>query len=161
MATRKTCYKSRDKGGQEIRYESPGDLLAQACKYFDWCDNNPLYKAELLRSGTRVGEIVELPVARPYTVEGLCVFCGISMKTFRQYEDNAAFGEVIQHLKTVVRQQQIEGEIVGIYNTSILLKMQNITKEEDNRDEPRGLTINVLSQETKEQLLKLKESLSK
>jgi len=160
MAARKTCYKSRDKDGREIRYESPGSLMAQACKYFDWCDNNPWYKAELIRSGARVGEIVELPVARPYTVEGLCVFCGISMKTFRQYESDTAFGEVAAHLKTVISQQQLEGEIVGVYNTSILLKMQNIVKEEDT-GEPGGLTINVLSQETKEQLLKLKESLSK
>jgi hypothetical protein len=160
MAARKTCYTSRGKDGQEIRYESPGSLLAQACKYFDWCDNNPWYKGELIRSGTRAGEVIEVPVARPYTVEGLCVFCGISMKTFRQYETDAALCEVAGHLRTVIRQQQIEGDLIGIYDTAILLKIPDTLKEEEET-QSRGLTINVLSQETKEQLLKLKESLIK
>jgi hypothetical protein len=81
------------------------------------------------------------------------------MRTFRQYEADAAFCEIAAHLRTVIRQQQIEGELIGVYDTAILLKIPDAGKEEEDT-QSGGLTINVLSQETKEQLLQLKESLS-
>ncbi|MBS5795654.1 MAG: hypothetical protein KH100_04945 [Dysgonomonas mossii] len=159
MAARKTCYKSRENNGREIRYKSPGSLLAQAYRYFEWCDSNPWHKAELIRSGARVGEVVELPVSRPYTIEGLCVFCGISLATFARYESDPHFGEAIEHLRLTIRQQQLEGECIGVYNANALSKVTTAEKKEE-ADQPSELVINVLSHDTKENLETLKKNLS-
>lgn len=159
MAARKTCYTNRGKDGQEIRYESPGCFLAQAYKYFGWCDSNPWYKTELIRSGTRAGEMIEIPVSRPYTIEGLCVFCGISTKTFAGYEADMAFHPATEHLRMAIRQQQVEGECVGVYSSAAISRILALTTG-NAESEPQGLVINVVSMETKKQLEVLKESLS-
>ncbi|NDV97309.1 hypothetical protein D0T84_20750 [Dysgonomonas sp. 521] len=159
MAARKTCYASRGKDGQEIRYESPGCFLAQAYKYFDWCDSNPWHKTELIRSGTRAGETIEIPMSRPYTIEGLCVFCGISTKTFAGYEASTTFGPATEHLRMAIRQHQSEGECVGVYSTAAISRISGL-RAGNTESEPQGLVINVVSPETKERLEELKKSLS-
>ncbi len=156
----KKCYTNRGCDGEELIYQQPKDLLSQAYKYFDWCNDNPWHKQELIKSGTRAGELIGIPIIRPYTLEGLCVFCGISTGTFCHYEEREDFVAVTTHLQEIIRQNQIEGECIGAYNTAVINKIQGLAdKQEVNM--PTGLTINVISPEAKDNLEALKESLSK
>ena len=156
---KKYCL-NRGSDGQELIYHQSKDLLVQAYKYFDWCNDNPWYKQELIKSGTRAGELIEVPASRPYTLEGLCVFCGISIGTFCKYEGQADFKEVTTHLREMIRQNQIEGECVGAYSTTIINKILGSTDKQDV-DRPAGLTISVISPEAKENLEAIRESLSR
>lgn len=156
----KKCYTNRGCDGEELIYQQPKDLLSQAYKYFDWCNDNPWHKQELIKSGARAGELIGIPIVRPYTLEGLCVFCGISISTFRDYEERADFEAVTTHLREIIRQNQIEGECIGAYNAAVMSKIQGLTEKQEV-NQPMGLTIHVISPEAKDNLAALKELLSK
>lgn len=156
---RKRCYANRSENGEELTYNRPKDLLQEAYKYFEWCGDNPWYRQELIKSGSRAGELIEVPVVRPFTIEGLCVFCGISVDTFCRYETMPDFGQVTVHLREIIRQNQIEGECVGAYNAAVIGRMHGATVRQE-LDVSSGLTINVISPEAKNNLEALKESLS-
>lgn len=156
---RKRCYANRSENGQELIYNQPKDLLQEAYRYFDWCSDNPWYRQELIKSGTRAGELIEVPVVRPFTIEGLCVFCGISVDTFCRYEATAGFEQVTAHLREIIRQNQIEGECVGAYNAIVIGRLHGAATKQE-LDISSGLTINVISPEAKSNLEALRESLS-
>lgn len=78
-------YKRRQKDGRELIYSSPDFLLDEAYKYFEWCKKSPLYKRGVLKGGMQAGRVIKVEVDRPYTIEGLCVFAGISVQTFSNY----------------------------------------------------------------------------
>lgn len=114
---------NREPNGKEKVYTQPEDLLAKAFEYFAWCEDNPWYKKELMRSGDRKGEIVDVPVWRPFTLSGLCVYCGISQATFAKYKDNEHMKDAVTHLLEITLQNQQEGAIAGAYNSPFISRM--------------------------------------
>lgn len=62
------------KRGRPRKFQTPAQLLEAAEKYFDWCDRNPWYKCEK----TKDGDIIGVPIQRPYSIVGFCVFLGCS-----------------------------------------------------------------------------------
>jgi hypothetical protein len=70
-------WKLRERHGRELEYRTPEELQPEVFGYFEWCDDNPWYKNEAIKSGEKVGEIVKVPTARPYTITGLCIYLGI------------------------------------------------------------------------------------
>lgn len=151
-------YSRREKNGRELTYDSPEKLLAEAINYFKWCDQNPWIKRDVIRSGSRTGEIVEVPVPRPYTLEGLCVHIGISVNTFCEYEKDEALSPVTSHLREAIRLNLIEGTITGAYNIGVVSRiLEYANKQEATDTEHNILIIESASPKTKENLEKLKE----
>lgn len=155
-------YINRGKDGSEAVYRSPEQLLSEAVKYFTWCDENPLLKKDTVKSGTKAGETIETPVPRPYTIEGLCVYIGLSIKTLYKYQNKKEFSPAISHIRNIIRQNQMEGAITGAYNASAILRIG----QEDGKQEPSGDTADELliesdSPRTYENLAIIKERLSR
>jgi len=119
-------YMTGMEDGRELTHDSPVELLSTADRYIEWCRNNPLYRHEVIRSGTKAGDIIEVPVARPYTIEGFCVFAGISIKTFNGYESGKELSFAATHIREAIRQNLMEGLITGIYNTAIVSRIASI-----------------------------------
>lgn len=159
ISNRKAFYKKRRTDGQEAQYSTPVELLAEAHRYFDWCIKNPCHKLEALKSGANAGNIIEIPVARPFTITGLCVFCGISEKTLAEYENDEEFRPITEHIKEIVRQNQLEGACTGIYSQTLVSRMLELTDKQDINIS-KELTINVISDNTKDELEKLKSNLT-
>lgn len=113
-------YTNRKKEGQEQVYNTADKLLSKAFEYFAWCEDNPWFKKELMRSGDRKGEVVEIPVSRPYTLAGMCVYCGISQATFAAYAKNEKMKGAAEHVADIIKQNQLEGAIIGAYNSSFI-----------------------------------------
>ena len=155
-------YTKRTKNGKELIYDSPEKFLSEATGYFKWCDDNPWNKKEPIKSGARIGEVIEVPVPRPYTIEGLCVHIGICVKTFYNYENRKEFSPIISHIREVVRQNQIEGAIIGIYNANIISRILGYAdKQEPVANEATNiLVIESSSPKTKENIEIIKERLS-
>ncbi|MFV0419346.1 MAG: terminase small subunit [Dysgonomonas sp.] len=159
---RNNYYTKRTKNGKELIYDSPEKFLSEATGYFKWCDDNPWNKKEAIKSGTRTGEIIEVPVSRPYTIEGLCVHIGICVKTFYNYENREEFLPVISHIRQVIQQNQIEGAIIGAYNANIISRILGYADKQEPTAEKKAdiLVIESSSPKTKENLEIIKERLS-
>lgn len=155
-------YSRRAENGEDVKYNSPDEFLSASIGYFKWCDDNPWLKKEGIKSGTRTGETIEIPVSRPYTIDGLCVYTGICVKTFHDYENKKEFSQVISHINQVIRQNQTEGAIIGIYNANIISRILGDSDKQESADSVKAdiLVIESDSPKTKENIASLKKILS-
>ena len=78
-------YKYRKTSGAPLKYTA--EMLQDFWnEYLDWCQNSTVHKRkELIRSGEMAGQIVEIPLEQPLTLDGFCLFSGISYQTIKGY----------------------------------------------------------------------------
>lgn len=100
-----------------------------AAEYFQWADENPLHKYELIKSGDLAGRLIEVPLGRPYTWKGLNAF--VRMKgimnnvdhyihnTNGRYDD---FVEVVAYVRNIIEDQKFSGAAVNVFNANIIAK---------------------------------------
>lgn len=103
-------------------YDSPETLEDSCNAYFEWCSNNPWMRSELIRGGDLAGKIIEVPIQRPYTVIALCFHIGVATKTWYNYEKDPEFLHITTHVHEKIRNQKLEGAIVGIFNSNIIAR---------------------------------------
>lgn len=151
-------YMKREKDGREKIYTDPEALLTHAYKYFEWCDKHPLKRKEALKGGNKAGKIISVETDRPYTIVGLCVYCGISVSTFKLYRNREDFITVITHIEEIIEQNQVEGACIGAYKENIIARLLGLV-DKKGVDIPLGMTINVSSPKTKDSLQELQEKL--
>lgn len=140
----------RKKFGRKA-FESADHLYRRALEYFQWCDTHPMYRTEQLKKpgpplkmpdgSTVPGEtLVEIPLKRPYTMGGLCIYLGVHSSYFRNFEskrregraptakyipiggDDEEFLEVIDFIKESVYTQQYEGAVAGQFQANIVAR---------------------------------------
>lgn len=132
-------WQLRTKHGRDKLFSDAALLLEEAYAYFDWCDRYPWYKPELVKyKGGH--EEVEVPIGRPYTMDGLTVYLGVSGGYFRAAKanlkekinaDKATPAEVdlleaIEMIETIVRNQQIEGAAVGVFMPNLIARINGL-----------------------------------
>jgi hypothetical protein len=89
------------------------------------------YKPELIRSGDRAGSIIDVPVYKPLTIAGFCLFANISVQTFNTYcnaevqKDNELL-ETSVHIREHIQDSQIAGAIAGHYNSNIVSRLNSL-----------------------------------
>lgn len=93
------------------------------------------------KDGTSENEKLE----RPLTMEGFRVWCFKSIGCIKQYFDNPDkryddYITICSHIKDLIRQDQIEGGMVGQYNPSITQRLNGL--KEQTETEIKG-TLNV------------------
>lgn len=116
-------------------FKTPVELWNQACDYFYWCDENPWYKNEALKSGDRAGEIIKIPVQRPYTIIGLCNYLNISKQTFHNYQnskDYKKYFDVAREIAAIIETNQIEGATINAYNHNIIARLLGLVEKTEN-----------------------------
>jgi hypothetical protein len=111
----------RNKHGRDHKYK-PEQLWDEFQDYYDWIQENPMIKYDVIRSGERAGEPVEIKMPRPLTIEGFCVFADITEHTFRSYEENKDFIPVTTRIRKSIETNQLEGASAGLYNPNIIAR---------------------------------------
>lgn len=148
-------------------------LWEEACKYFDWCDRHPWLRAELVKYKGDYEE-ADVPLGRPYTLDGLTVFLGVSGGYFRalksgiktrleagraKVEDEEILATV-ERIEQTVRTQQIEGAAVGVFNSNLISRINNIAENLNaNNTGEMVFKVTVRDQETADNLAALDELL--
>lgn len=127
-------WKKRSKHGRDAIFSSAQILEGESCKYFDWVDKNPRYRTEQKKGSVILpkdfdgnlakvdGATVNMPVMRPYSMAGLCIFLGVSKNYFREFKKRASddFLEVIEWIEMVIYTQKFEGAASGLLNANII-----------------------------------------
>lgn len=142
-------WRLRTKHGRSRIFGDPAILWEEACNYFDWCDRHPWEKTELVKH-QGVATEAEVPLGRPYSVDGLTVYLGVSSSYFRtaksELREKIEKGkattaetellEMIERIEQTIRTQQIEGAAVGVFSTSLVNRLNglsdnvNVTKDQ-------------------------------
>lgn len=126
-------WTARSKHGREKLFTSPEILWEAACEYFTWCKNNPWFRTEYI--GKEAIE-VKIPIERPFTLIGLCVFLGVSSSYFRVFkstlkEADKEYLTVITRIEEIIYTQQFEGATVGVFKENIISRNLGL---KDNTD---------------------------
>jgi hypothetical protein len=157
-------WKLRNKHGRNKLFESPELLLQSAHEYFDWCDKHTWYKQEAVKSGSECGRIIDIPIKRPYSISGLCVYLECGQNYFYQFKKNcsAEFLEAIERIENIIETQQFEGAVIGSFNSSIIARKLGLREQTDiTSNGETTFKIEVIDDNTKMQLEKLKNNLKK
>lgn len=133
-------WKARSHSGRKKDFASAEELWNECVAYFEWCDANPWVKVEQLKKPypekDDTGKIIkwiatiEIPTARPYTIDALCIHLDIDRKTFDKYsnpegefkESYKDFIPIASRVKNIIRNQKFEGAAVGAFNASIIAR---------------------------------------
>jgi hypothetical protein len=151
-------WQNRTRHGREKIFETPELMWAAAEEYFEWCDDNPWYKKELLKSGERVGELIDVPMTRPYTLMGLCIYLDCNEQYFKTFkaqlpEGEKGFNTVISAIEQVIYTQKFEGAAVGAFNANIIARDLGLRDKQDlDLKVPEGVTVVYKSQDGNEPL---------
>ena len=126
--------------GRPPKFETADDLLQAAMGYFKECDANPMKSvvrdkksARTAKQDTKAAEKQFEEVPRPYTLDGLCLYCGIFMPwaTFKQHcrerKNWDDFRIVIQACEQIIRDQQVAGALINLYDSRLVARLNGIT----------------------------------
>ena len=141
----------RSKHGRDKLFASPELLWDAACEYFQWCEDNPWYKSEQVKMPGKgytdsEGEfhapqtIAEIPTARPFTMQGLCLYLNASVNYFRTFkaelkEKDKDFLVVITRIEETVYMQKFEGAAVGAFNANIISRDLGLSDKTESKVE--------------------------
>lgn len=127
--------------------ETPERMWDLFCAYRDKVKSTPIQRSEQ-RKGTVVlpknfdGEmpepLIELPLEKPLTLEGFENYVedeGIISDLGRYFSNEKGaydnYRTICQRIRRVIRQDQIEGGMAGIYNPSITQRLNGLTDKQE------------------------------
>lgn len=120
-------------------------LVQHAKDFFEWCDNNPRYKTEVVKHKME-WDTIEIELRRPYTMSGMCMYLGVSQGYFRRTKGDLmekaeggtiTEGEVqvlaaIEWIEQIVFTDQIEGAATGQYNANLISRLNGLADNVNN-----------------------------
>lgn len=129
-------WEIRSSHGRKKLFETPELMWAAACEYFEWCIEHPFKKAELT---TYQGQstIEEIPVIRPFTLEGLCSYLNANTAYFRSFKaqeraNKEDFSTIITQIEETISNQQFSGAASGFLNANIIARKLGLKEQTDN-----------------------------
>lgn len=159
--------------GRDKLFADGATLWAEACQYFAWCDANPWVRPELVKYQGEA-EQWDVPLGRPYSMSGLCVYLGVSpsylgnsrahlrekVEKGRASEADVSIIECIDSIEQVVRTQNIEGAILNVYNANFTARMHGIADTVNNNGSGEAvIRVTVRDQATADNMDKLEDML--
>jgi hypothetical protein len=112
--------------------ETPERLLEMFNEYKQFTKDNPRYRHQLCQ---RTAEMVKEPLEVPLTMEGFEVYCYKNFKvTVSNYFENREnvyedYYAICTYVKKEIRQDQIQGGMVGQYNPSITQRLNGLVEK--------------------------------
>lgn len=133
--------------------DGSAEALWEAAKmYFMWCENNPIYKEEMIR---QTGELVSSITPRPFNLPALCLHTGTTPGYITDMSRNIKAGDlylVCQRILMVIYSQNLEYAMVGIFNPVIAAKKLNLGVNDEQTKVAATINIEVIKNDDTPQL---------
>lgn len=126
-------WKLRDKDGRKPIFDDVEKFAELAFKYFEECDMDQSWNTTKT-SENATGVFTEVKsFRRPYTRGGFMLFLGVSENWMREFKKTCSqdFLEIITLIETTIDTQQIEGAMVGAFNSNLVARLQGIKDQTD------------------------------
>ena len=113
-------YKLAKNTGRPKKY-TPEEFALKCEEYFNYMDNNPYKKKkyEIYKGETK--EYIE-EIKQPYTIEGLCLYVGITSVTFRNLENDKEYLSIITYARDRIYNNKLSGATDGTFNANIVIR---------------------------------------
>jgi hypothetical protein len=111
----------RASSGRKKIFKNPKALWKAACEYFEWVDENPLEEEKLF---AYQGTITRSKISkiRAMTIDGLCLFLGVTRTTWDNYRANEDFVEITGQIENVIKGQKFAGAAADLLNANIIAR---------------------------------------
>jgi hypothetical protein len=131
MAKKVNKEEPKNKVGRPRLLSSPEELWDLFERYIEWTKLNPVIKREL--SG-RTGEVVEIPIDRPLTIDGFLSFCwgrvgDIDAYFWNKDEKYSEFSAITTYIRKQIRDNQISGGVAGLYNANLTARLNGLVEK--------------------------------
>lgn len=107
--------------GRPVVFENPKELWDAACKYFSWCQKNPIVKHKVVVADGEVTDSYE-EKKRAMTFAGLFVHAGFCKGTWHNYKNKPDFLNVTSAIEKVMFEQKFSGAASGEFNANIIAR---------------------------------------
>lgn len=107
--------------GRPVAFSDPAVLAEKCREYFQWVQENPLHEEKAF---CYEGEITKTKMKKchAFTVEGLCLFIGITRETWNQYRQKPIFSDVTKECDEIIRNQKFTAAAAGLLNPVIIAR---------------------------------------
>ena len=101
-------------------------------KYKHWLSEETFSRPELIKSGERAGETINVQVPSPPDIISFCQFAGISVQSLYNYcseeceKSNIELFEISMRAKEWISSKQIRGAAAGVYNHAIVARLNGL-----------------------------------
>lgn len=120
-------WKFRSKHGRDKIFSSPEMLWEEACKYFEYCIENPIEIEEA--RGTKA---VTLNRMRAFTWHGLEYYLGIdSLREYKTNPEYKDYSHVITRIDKIMHEQKFTGAAAGVLNANIIARDLGLRDTQD------------------------------
>jgi hypothetical protein len=143
----------RSSHGRKPIFETP-DLLFDACmQYFKAVEDNPLQEEKAF---AYLGSVKKENISkmRAMTIQGLCIFIGMTRETWGQYRKKEDFSDVCATVEEIMYNQKLTGASADLLNASIIARHLGLKDHQDHSSEDGSMSPSE-STLTKEQALEL------
>lgn len=110
-------------------------------QYFQWVDDNPWMRSEAVKSGDAVGMIIKVPIGRPYTEIGFCVFHDLGEKYLtelgktlegKESKEEIELSNILTRARAKCYSQKFEGATVGVFNANIIARELGLMEKSEH-----------------------------
>lgn len=125
-------WTKRSKHGREKIFKTPEQLWEAACEYFDHVDQNP-FLIEKKTTNSKEETTQEEYRKKPYTLMGLCLYCGANSDFWRQFRASAPsdFSTVIKQIEEIIYTQKFAGASAGLFNANIIARDLGLSEKSE------------------------------
>jgi hypothetical protein len=129
-------WKDRSKHGRDKIFETAEILQQEIQAYFDFVDATPDYEVKPLQEKGKI-KLINVPRARPYTIQGLCGYLDITTSYFRvlkkQYDPikDKDFITVVAWMEDKIYNQQFSKATNGFFNANIIARALGLIDRQD------------------------------
>lgn len=111
------------------------ELWTRICAYFKYCDDNPIRIKKVILTGAASGDIVYDEKPRPYTIKGLCAYCGVLEEDLKRVRQAKFMGSdyyaVVSKTLYIIHDQIITYAMIGEFSPVFSSKVLGIDKEDN------------------------------
>lgn len=131
-------WMQRTKHGRDKLFSDPEIFWEECVRYFNWCEENPLYEEDFRGKDA---DRVEIRKMRAFTWTGLEVFLDCDLRRYRAAvsdENNMMsldltedFVRVIARVSKIMYTQQYEGAAAGLINSNLAARYLSLSDKSE------------------------------
>jgi len=116
---------------------SPEEFEKKIDSYFQWVNENPFYKYDVVKTGQDAGKELKIKVERMPSVQSLCSHLNITYQTFFNYlkpeteQKNKKIFDIATRAKVKIESAQIDGAGTGLYQPMIVSRLNHLKDEQE------------------------------
>lgn len=134
-------WMQRTKHGRDKLFSDPEIFWQECCRYFNWCEQNPLYEEDYRGKDA---DRVQIRKMRAFTWAGLEVFLDCDLRRYRatisdEFNTNSLvdlsedFVRVLSRVSKIMFTQQYEGAAAGLINSNLAARYLSITEKSETK----------------------------